>query len=112
MKTLKLKILSFTCLFYLFHYYFLEFLNTKFNYFQIAVNGEHFCSFTYRLPLAEIACLTLIGDVEETRVRQITLDVYPDPKICKPSRTLELKEGEPLRENLVRFILGTIISSH
>ena len=58
------------------------------------------------MPLSEISYLEIDGDVEETRARQTTLDVYPDPKICKPYRNLELKEEEPLRDNLVSFHLN------
>ncbi|XP_077255256.1 galectin-4 [Temnothorax americanus] len=64
--------------------------------FQIAVNGEHFCSFYYRLPLEDITALEVNGTIEDIRIRQLNLFVYPDPNICRPSRTLVLTTEEPL----------------
>ncbi|EFN73449.1 Galectin-4 [Camponotus floridanus] len=64
--------------------------------FQIAINGEHFCSFYYRLPLADITALEVNGTIEDIRTRQLNLFVYPDPNICRPSRTLILTTEEPL----------------
>ncbi|XP_078052579.1 galectin-8 isoform X2 [Augochlora pura] len=66
------------------------------NEFQIAVNGEHFCSFSYRMSLDDIASLEIIGSLEDTRYRQLELFVYPDSKICKSSTFLTLKADKPL----------------
>lgn len=68
--------------------------------FQIAINGEHFCSFHYRMPLSEVVCLEVDGNIEDIKARQIILDIYPDPKICKPTRSLELTDDELLSNNL------------
>ncbi|KAJ8674243.1 hypothetical protein QAD02_005505 [Eretmocerus hayati] len=70
------------------------------NEFQIAIDGEHFCAFAYRLPLQDIIGLEFNDDVEETRVRQTQIMVYPDPKICKANRILELRDDKPLDKNL------------
>ncbi|XP_070517826.1 galectin-4 isoform X2 [Cardiocondyla obscurior] len=66
------------------------------NAFQIAVNGEHFCTFYYRLPLEEITNLEINGTIEDARARQLNLFIYPDPSICRLSRTLVLTTEEPL----------------
>lgn len=71
---------------------------------QIAIDGEHFCAFAYRLPLQEIMGLEFHDDIEEAKVRQTNIYVYPDPKICKPSRILELTDAKPLDTNLVSLI--------
>ena len=65
------------------------------------MDGEHFCSFWYRVPLPEIEALLIDGDVEETKVRQTNLYVYPDPQICKPLRSYTLTDGRPLKTDLV-----------
>ncbi|XP_066603032.1 galectin-8-like isoform X2 [Prorops nasuta] len=70
------------------------------NAFQIAVNGEHFCAFSYRLPLEDITGLEVNGDIEDVKSRQLTLFVYPDPKVCKPSRSFVLTVDQPLVECL------------
>lgn len=70
---------------------------------QIAVNGEHFCSFHYRMPLSEIVCLEVDGNVEDIKARQTIVNIYPDPKLCKPTRSLELTDEELLTDNLVSF---------
>ncbi|XP_039305624.1 galectin-4 isoform X2 [Solenopsis invicta] len=64
--------------------------------FQIAVNGEHFCAFYYRMPLEDITAVEVNGTIEDVRIRQLNLFVYPDPNICRPSRTLVLTIEEPL----------------
>lgn len=64
--------------------------------FQIAVNGEHFCAFAYRFPLTDISYLVSDGHIEDLRFRQVNLYIYPDPKICKPSRSLVLTMDSPL----------------
>lgn len=69
---------------------------------QIAVNGEHFCAFSYRMPLEEITAFEINGTIEDVRTRQLNLFVYPDPSICKPCRTLVLTVEEPLEDFLVR----------
>lgn len=68
---------------------------------QIAINGEHFCSFNYRIPLEEITCVEILGDVEDVRSRQTNLFVYPDPEICKFDRNLEMKVDSALDNDLV-----------
>ncbi|XP_014218529.1 galectin-8 [Copidosoma floridanum] len=70
------------------------------NEFQIAIDGEHFCAFAYRIPLQEIIGLEFNDHVEETRVRQTNIHEYPDPQICKPTRILELRDAQPLSDNL------------
>lgn len=71
-------------------------------FFQIAINGEHFCEFHYRLPLETIEALEIVGGVEDVRTRVTNLCIYPDPKICKPTRNLKLNEKRPIFEDLVR----------
>ncbi|XP_020290707.1 galectin-9-like [Pseudomyrmex gracilis] len=66
------------------------------NAFQIAINGEHFCDFRYRIPFEEITALEVNGTIEDVRTRQLNLFVYPDPNICRPSRTLVLTSEESL----------------
>ncbi|EFN82261.1 galectin-9 isoform X1 [Harpegnathos saltator] len=66
------------------------------NAFQIGVNGEHFCAFSYRMPLEEITALEVNGTIEDVRTRQLNIFVYPDPSICRPCRTLVLTAEEPL----------------
>ncbi|KAH0950013.1 hypothetical protein HN011_000405 [Eciton burchellii] len=66
------------------------------NAFQIAINGEHFCAFSYRLPLKDITDLLVDGTIEDVRIRQHGLLVYPDPSSCRLSRTLVLKKDKPL----------------
>ncbi|XP_011310382.1 galectin-4-like, partial [Fopius arisanus] len=68
--------------------------------FQIAVNGEHFCEFPYRLSLESITNFEYVGDVEDVRIRLTKLNIYPDPKIIKPRRYLELSPEKPLAFNL------------
>ncbi|KAL2750795.1 32 kDa beta-galactoside-binding lectin lec-3-like [Vespula maculifrons] len=68
--------------------------------FQIAINGEHFCAFTYRFPLSDIKNLECEGHIEDIRYNQLNLNVYPDPKIFKPSRSLSLTVDSPLVEFL------------
>ncbi|XP_029044836.2 galectin-9-like isoform X1 [Osmia bicornis bicornis] len=70
------------------------------NAFQIAVNGEHFCAFSYRMPLEDITSLEINGSLEDTRFRQLELFVYPDPKLCRPSNILSLKVEQPIVECL------------
>lgn len=70
------------------------------NEFQIAIDGEHFCAFAYRLPLEDIAGLEFNDGIEEPKVRQTNIYVYPDPEICKPTRSLELTDESPLDTNL------------
>lgn len=66
------------------------------------MNGEHFCSFSYRVPLEDVTAFEVNGTIEDLRTRQLNLFVYPDPNIYRPSRTLVLTEGEPLVDFLVR----------
>ncbi|XP_015120636.1 galectin-8 [Diachasma alloeum] len=68
--------------------------------FQIAVNGEHFCDFPYRQSLESITNFEYVGDVEDVRIRLTKLNIYPDPKIVKPRRYLELSQEQPLSDNL------------
>ncbi|XP_031785782.1 galectin-4 isoform X2 [Nasonia vitripennis] len=70
------------------------------NEFQIAIDGEHFCAFAYRMPLEEIVGIEFNDDVEEPKVRQTNISMYPDPQICKPTRILELLDDKPLDSNL------------
>ncbi|EZA48981.1 hypothetical protein DMN91_011575 [Ooceraea biroi] len=64
--------------------------------FQIAVNGEHFCAFSYRSPLEDVTALEVNGTIEDVRTRQLNLFVYPDPNVYRPSRALVLTGEEPL----------------
>lgn len=82
----------------------MNFLYFNCHFLQIAINGEHFCSFYYRLPLADITALEVNGTIEDIRTRQLNLFVYPDPNVCRPFRTLILTTEEPLVDFLVRFI--------
>ncbi|XP_076237835.1 galectin-8 isoform X2 [Calliopsis andreniformis] len=66
------------------------------NEFQVAVNGEHFCGFAYRMSLDDITSLEINGSLEDTRFRQLELFVYPDPKLCRPNTALSLKIDRPL----------------
>ncbi|XP_015436369.1 PREDICTED: galectin-8-like isoform X2 [Dufourea novaeangliae] len=68
--------------------------------FQVAVNGEHFCGFSYRMPLEDVTSLEINESLEDIRCRQLMLFVYPDPKICKSSTSLSLKIDKPLVECL------------
>lgn len=70
------------------------------NSFQIAINGEHFCAFSYRMPLEDITSLEINGSLEDIRFRQLELFVYPDPKLYRPSNILSLKIDRPLVEFL------------
>ncbi|XP_012266424.2 galectin-4-like isoform X2 [Athalia rosae] len=70
------------------------------NEYQIAVDGEHFCSFAYRLPLADVKSVEVDGDVEDVTTRATTFKVYPDPEICRPKRNLELTVEKPLNDSL------------
>ncbi|XP_011647063.2 galectin-related protein B-like [Pogonomyrmex barbatus] len=67
---------------------------------KIAVNGEHFCAFGYRLSLEDIIALEINGAIEDIRIRQLNLLIYPDPSICRPSKTLILTTEEPLMDFL------------
>ncbi|KAF3427269.1 LOW QUALITY PROTEIN: hypothetical protein E2986_13139 [Frieseomelitta varia] len=71
------------------------------NEYQVAVNGEHFCAFAYRMPLEDVMCLEINGSLEDVRFKQFELFVYPDPKLCRPSNILSLKIDRPLVEFLV-----------
>ncbi|EGI66456.1 hypothetical protein G5I_05021 [Acromyrmex echinatior] len=62
----------------------------------IAVNGEHFCAFYYRLPLDDVTALEVNGTIQDVRIRQHNLFIYPDPNISRPSRILVLTTEEPL----------------
>ncbi|XP_012058923.1 PREDICTED: galectin-8-like [Atta cephalotes] len=64
--------------------------------FQIAVNGEHFCAFYYRLPLDDVTALEVNGSIQDVRIRQHNLFIYPDPNISRPFRILVLTTEEPL----------------
>ncbi|CAK9807050.1 LGALS8 [Anthophora plagiata] len=66
------------------------------NEFQVAVNGEHFCAFAYRMPLEDVTNLEINGSLEDTRFKQFGLFVYPDPKLCRPSNVLSLQVDRPL----------------
>lgn len=60
------------------------------------------------MPLEDITALEINGNLEDIRVRQLNLFVYPN--VCGPSRTLVLTTDEPLVDFLVseetrRFIL-------
>lgn len=66
------------------------------NEYQIAVNGEHFCAFAYRIPLEDVINLEINGSLEDARFRQLELFIYPDPKLCKPNNILTLKIDQPL----------------
>ncbi|XP_043251386.1 galectin-9-like isoform X3 [Colletes gigas] len=70
------------------------------NAFQIAINGEHFCAFSYRMPLEDITGIEINGSLEDTRFRQLKLFVYPDPKLCRPNNFLSLRIDRPLVESL------------
>ncbi|XP_053973813.1 galectin-8-like [Hylaeus anthracinus] len=70
------------------------------NAFQIAVNGEHFCAFSYRMPLEDVTSIEINESLEDTRFRQLELFVYPDPKICRPNTFLSLSINRPLVESL------------
>ncbi|KAL7286080.1 hypothetical protein TKK_0019596 [Trichogramma kaykai] len=70
------------------------------NEFQIAIDGEHFCAFAYRLPLEDVIGLEVNDDIEEAKVRQTNIDVYPDPQICQPMRCFELRDDSPLDKDL------------
>ncbi|XP_076659628.1 galectin-8 [Halictus rubicundus] len=70
------------------------------NAFQVAVNGEHFCAFSYRMPLDDITSIEINGSLEDARFRQLDLFVYPDSKICKSSNFLSLTVDKPLVELL------------
>lgn len=74
------------------------------NSFQIAVNGEHFCAFAYRMPLEDVTSVEINGSLEDTKFRQLELFVYPDPKLCRPSTSLSLSIDRPLVEWLVGFL--------
>ncbi|KAH0539577.1 galectin-9-like isoform X1 [Cotesia glomerata] len=64
--------------------------------FYVSINGEHFCTFTYRLPLESITDFEYDGDVEDIRIRVKRLYIYPDPKIIKSTLMLELTDQGPL----------------
>ncbi|XP_031835124.1 galectin-8 isoform X2 [Nomia melanderi] len=66
------------------------------NAFQIAVNGEHFCAFSYRMPLEDAASVEINGSLEDIRYRQLEMFVYPDSKICKSNTFLSLRVDKPL----------------
>ncbi|KAF7998173.1 hypothetical protein HCN44_009571 [Aphidius gifuensis] len=68
--------------------------------FQISVNGEHFCTFTYRLPLELITHFDYDGDVEDIRARITNCEVYPDSKIIKNFKNYQLTDQAPLLNNL------------
>ncbi|KAG7206628.1 hypothetical protein KM043_000307 [Ampulex compressa] len=70
------------------------------NAFQIAVNGEHFCAFSYRLPLEEVTGVEVNGSFEDVRFRQLELFVYPDPRVCGPSGNCVLTIDRPITESL------------
>lgn len=70
------------------------------NEFQVAVNGEHFCAFAYRMPLESVTSLEITGSLEDTKFRQLRLFVYPDPEICRPSTCLSLTNNQTLVESL------------
>jgi hypothetical protein len=55
------------------------------------------------LPLKDITDLLVDGTIEDVRIRQHGLLVYPDPSSCRLSRTLVLKKDKPLLNFLVRF---------
>lgn len=66
------------------------------------------------MPLEDITALEINGNLEDIRVRQLNLFVYPN--VCGPSRTLVLTTDEPLVDFLVseetrRFILRKKSSS-
>ncbi|XP_008555372.1 galectin-9 [Microplitis demolitor] len=64
--------------------------------FYVSINGEHFCTFTYRLPLENITHLEYDGEVEDVRLCVKNLYIYPDPKIIKSTFKLELHDRQPL----------------
>jgi len=57
------------------------------------------------MPLEDITALEVNGTIEDVRIRQLNLFLYPDPNICKLSRTLVLTIEEPLVDFLVKFII-------
>jgi len=54
------------------------------------------------LPLKDITDLQVDGTIEDVKIRQYNLLMYPDPSICR-SRTLILMKDKPLVNFLVRF---------
>ncbi|XP_046734135.1 galectin-6-like isoform X1 [Diprion similis] len=70
------------------------------NEYQIAIDGEHFCSFAYRIPLAAVTVLQVQGDVEDVRTRVTTFKEYPDSELYPPKHNLELFTDKPLNNNL------------
>ncbi|XP_012271962.1 galectin-6 [Orussus abietinus] len=70
------------------------------NSFQIAVNGDHFCEFAFRVPLETITGIEVTGHVEDVKTRQCVRFVYPDPNILKTSPALQLDGTHILEENL------------
>ncbi|XP_058803209.1 galectin-4-like isoform X2 [Phymastichus coffea] len=70
------------------------------NEFQVAIDGEHFCAFAYRLPLEDVAGFELNDHVEQAKVRQDSADVYPEPRAGQPDRALRLVDGAALNSNL------------
>ncbi|XP_026674565.1 galectin-8-like isoform X2 [Ceratina calcarata] len=70
------------------------------NEYQIAVNGEHFCAFSYRMPLEETTSLEVNGSLEDVRFKQSTSSVYPDPKTRRSRDAWSLKIDRPLVHSL------------
>lgn len=46
--------------------------------FLVAVNGLHYCAFTYRAPLYNVTRLEIKGDISMTRIQAKTVNQYPN----------------------------------
>ncbi|XP_034936529.1 galectin-8-like isoform X2 [Chelonus insularis] len=68
--------------------------------FYVSVNGHHFCTFAYRLPLESIINFEYNGEIEDVRFRLKTLCIYPDPKIIQTSKKFQLSQHQLLTEDL------------
>ncbi|XP_067010231.2 galectin-8 isoform X3 [Anabrus simplex] len=63
--------------------------------FLVAFNGEHFCAFTYRLPLEQIRIIQVNGDIDVNELEYKSAEVYPLPcdRVISPKYKITASKG-------------------
>lgn len=69
------------------------------NYFQVAVNGEHFCDFPHRIPFSNVSHLLIDGDVNVTLISwELSVPLVQGQPISEPS-PLSFDSSQQLNSN-------------
>lgn len=93
----------------------MQILCTETEYY-LSLNGQHFASFTHRIPYNRVNCLQVKGDVMDIQVEQLSVLSYPDKMSENESSAVKLIEYisdndlDKLNDSLVSEMVFLILS--